>query len=186
MANVNAAHGFRPVRYLNGSDWNGAANTYWIPSTDTNQYFIGDVVETTPGAAQDVVAGRVVTGLPQVVKAAAGANARGVIVGIVADGLMLNERNIPATKDRGFLVRVVDDPQVVFAVQGDNTTTLATTVINSFADFVVATGSGESGTMLGTATIGLSAAPLRILGLESGDFTANAQFLVSFNWHELR
>ena len=190
MANFNAPHGFRPVRYLNGSPWNEATNLYWIPSTDTNQYFIGDVVKATVGSAQDVVAGRSVTGVPQVVKAAAGETVRGVLVGIVVDGLALNERSIPATKDRGYLVRIVDDPQVVFAVQGDNTTTLANTAVNSWADFAVGTPSnslGESATQVATATISANIVHgLKIIGLAQGTFEAYSEFLVTFALHDLQ
>ena len=44
MANINRPNGFRPVRHLNGSMYNGQGNLYYIPSSDANAYAVGDLV----------------------------------------------------------------------------------------------------------------------------------------------
>jgi len=188
MANMNAPMGLQPVSHINGGNWNGKTNRYYIASTDANAFYIGDVVQSTPGAGDGMINGQIVVGVPQVTKAGTGSNPRGVIVSIDPDQNGNGQRVVPATKLRGYFVEVADDPLLVFQIQANNTTSLALTSVGKYADIVVAaslSGQGVSGTMLDIATIGLSANTLRILGLANGDFTANAQLLVCFNWHEL-
>lgn len=122
MANINKAAGLVPVRYLNGSPWNGRMNLYYIPSTDANAYAIGDPVATLTGAASSL-------GVSAVTLATAGASnpLRGVIVtaggdasqvadigGPFVDPANLGTTIIPASKTKNYYVGVVDDPWVVF------------------------------------------------------------------------
>ncbi len=115
MANLNMPFGLKPVGHLNGSDWNGVLNTYFIPATDTNQYNIGDVVQSV--AADDG------NGIPQVVKTtAAGGATLGVFMGIApvatASGTPnLDAIGIPASKSRGYYVLICDGADVVYQVQ---------------------------------------------------------------------
>ena len=44
MANVNRPQGFKPIRHLNGSMYNGQMNLYFIPPSDANAYAVGDMV----------------------------------------------------------------------------------------------------------------------------------------------
>lgn len=189
MANRNAPSGFQPVSYLNGADWNGAATRYYIPQEDLNAYYVGDLVESLAGASDGVVQGQISVGVARVTKCAAGATPRGAIVGIGTDIVDLSPSSIPATKLRSYFVYVADAPQLVFAVQCDNPTTLASTVVGQFADFSVAAptvANAQSATVLDYLTIAANPAlPLRILGLRRGDFTAYCQFLVALNLHEL-
>ena len=189
MANQNAPAGLVPVSHINGGNWNGKTNRYFIAPSDTNVYAVGDVVVSTPGAGQGyIAAGLVVDGVPQITKAGLSSNPRGVIVSVEQDRNGNAERVIPATKLRGYVVNVADDPLLVFQVQANNTTALPLTSINKYADLVLGTpsgGQGVSGTMLDVATIGLSTNTLRVLGLANGDFSTNAQLLVCFNFHEL-
>ena len=188
MANNNAAMGLTPVSHINGGDWNGKTNRYWIPASDVNAFYIGDVVQTLVGAGDGMLNGQIVVGIPQVTKAGTGSNPRGVITNIEPDQNGNGQRVVPATKTRGYFVTVADDPLLIFQVQANNTTLLANTCVGKYADIVVApslSGQGVSGTMMDVATIGLSSNTLRVLGLANGDFTANAQLLVCFNFHEL-
>lgn len=189
MANVNKPSGFQPVSYISGADWNGQARKYYIPASDLNAYYVGDLVESLAGASDGRVQNEISVGVPRVTKCAAGATPRGAIVGIGTDVVDLSISSIPATKLRSYFVFVADDPQLIFAVQGDNTTTLANTCIGQFADFTVAVPSmanAQSASVLATATIAANAAlPLRILSLRQGDFTAYTKFLVVLNLHEL-
>ncbi|WP_456442282.1 hypothetical protein, partial [Psychroserpens sp.] len=74
MANLDRPAGFKPVKNLNGSPWNGKANVYYIPSTDDTAIFIGDAVKSAGSADA--------TGMyPTVAQAAAGDTIRGVIIG---------------------------------------------------------------------------------------------------------
>ena len=110
MANADSPFGLRPVRYLSGAPYNGAANKYYIPSTDTDTaVYIGSVVKLTGGADADgipVVTGNVSTGNPVV----------GVVVGVVpvtADSLIYRANSTSR------YVMVADDPNLVFEVQED-------------------------------------------------------------------
>ena len=190
MAQLNRPNGFSPRSYLNGADWNGQARQYYVPASDTSALYIGDLVESLAGASDGIVLKQPSIGVPALAKCAAGANPRGVVVGIGTDVVDLSPSYLPATKLKAYLVYVADDPQLVFEVQGDNAATLAATCVGQFADYTVATpGAGVNGvsaTVLTTATIAANAAlPLRILGLAGGDFTAYTRFLVSLNLHEL-
>ena len=49
MANVNAPSGFSPIQYGGSASSNQQVRTYYIPSTDTSAYYIGDVVKTAAG-----------------------------------------------------------------------------------------------------------------------------------------
>lgn len=122
MANVNSAMGLQPIMHLNGSSWNGVLNTYYVPSTDTNQYNIGDVVQSV--AADD---GR---GIPQVVKVtSAGGSTLGVFMGIAPIGIAngtpnLDLTGIPASKSQGYYVLICDGADVVYECQNGAGTTL--------------------------------------------------------------
>lgn len=191
MANTNSPSGFSPISNLNGASWNEGARQYWIPSTDTNAYYIGDLVSTVPGASNGVLQPQNVptVGVAQITKMVAGGTPRGVIVSIPLDPAAPNTQFIPATKTHDYIITVLDDPNVILTVQANNTTVLAVTCINSFADIIVANGlSGQSasGTQIDSTTIGGNAAlPIRILGLYNGDFSSYAKLVVCFNLHEL-
>ena len=193
MANPSAANGLAPVRYMNGAMWNQQANLYVIPSTDGSQYGIGDIVK--PAAGSDA------NGVPNIAKAAASDVPLGVIVGIdpvltagtslQGTSLTLETIAIPATKSKAFYVYVVDDPNVIFEIQCNNTSTLtASSTINKNANAVVAnpaSGSPFSGTQLDNTTFNTTNSLMfHVLGLvqrPNVDFTANAKLLVKFNTH---
>jgi hypothetical protein len=44
MANSNAPTGLTPVRYASGAPYNGAANVYFVPASDSTALYIGDPV----------------------------------------------------------------------------------------------------------------------------------------------
>lgn len=198
MANPNIARGFSPVGTLAGTGPVQPPRMYCIPSTDTNQYAIGDVVKSLAGS--DTV------GVPYVVLAGNTDTPRGVIVGIVVAPTLqgnpvpsfvpnLNTYQIPATKLSAYYVLVLDDPMATYEVQANNSGTLVTTVIGKNCNMATAVpGTYLSGTVLGTGATGGSAATTstlqwKILGLmqrPGADFTANAPLLVVANIHELK
>ena len=45
MANVSRLNGFRPVRHLNGSPFNGQGNIYEVPVGEASPVFLGDLVQ---------------------------------------------------------------------------------------------------------------------------------------------
>lgn len=194
MANVNAPMGLRPVKSINGASWNEQGNLYYIPSTDTNAYYIGDVVKSLAGA--DAL------GVPGVVKAAGTDTLRGVIVGVLPSvfngtslsGATLDLANtfVPATKTRDYYVMVVDDPETLFECQGDATATNQVAAnVNKNASLTIAapTAPGQwSSTVINSATIATTATlNIRLMGLvqkPNNAFGAYARWLVKINLHE--
>jgi len=197
MANFQGPRGFVPVRYRDGSAWNGATNIYYIPSTDNNQYNPGDAVKSLAGADTN--------GIPGVVKITNGTDTvRGVIVGVqvsllnpqsfVGSNLDLTVQNIPATKTHDYYVMVVDDPAVIFELQDDGITTanLVAASVNKNASFTVANPTSpqqNSATVLLSSSIATTQAlNLRLFGLAqkpNNAFGAYAVWNVMFNQHEL-
>jgi len=45
MPNVSRINGFKPVKHVNGSPYNGQANIYFVPATDGTALFVGDPVK---------------------------------------------------------------------------------------------------------------------------------------------
>jgi hypothetical protein len=205
MANTSTPFGLRPVRSLNGAPWNGAATMYYIPSTDNNAYFVGDVVASLAG-------GDVATGASSVVlvgtrgAATSSGAVRGVIVGIGAvagnsgaaaplgaDPDALATISIPATKTKGYFVWVCDDPTTVFEAQAD---TIAATAFNKNCPLYVGAVSpvpvfNSLSYAQGSAANTTQAFPLKIVGApnrQDNDLTSPgtyAKVYVIFNQHEL-
>jgi hypothetical protein len=136
-----------------------------------------------------MAAGQMSVGVARAAKAAGTDVVRGVAIAFGANPADPSASSVPAVKRSSYLVAVVDDPLVLFEVQGDNTGTLEETVIGKFASFNVATpdSAGFSASTLNTASINSdSGLPLRILGLASGTFGPYCRFLVVWNLHELQ
>jgi hypothetical protein len=113
MANTNRPFGFSPWRFRNGSAWNGQANVYYIPSTDSTNYFIGDPVKSAAGMDAN--------GVPACIIAGGTDTVRGVIVGflsappsasLVGSALSLETVRAPASTVRYALV--ADSPDIIF------------------------------------------------------------------------
>lgn len=195
MANINAPKGLQPVKSINGASWNDQGNLYYIPSTDTNAYYVGDVVKSLADA--DAV------GVPGVVKAAGTDALRGVIIGVLPtqfnstslSGATLDLANtfIPATKTRAYYVMVCDDPETLFEVQGDATATNQVAAnVNKNASLTIAapTSPGQwSATVINSASIATTATlNIKLMGLAQkpqNEFGAYARWLAKINLHEL-
>ena len=191
MANLNAPFGFSAIIYGTSGTNNQQQRVYYIPSTDTSAYYIGDVVKTIDGGDA--------SGTPAVAKCASGDVPRGVVTGVLltnpnnpsiqGTSIDLTTTSIPASKSQAYYVFVNDDPDQVFVVQGDSTT-FATTDVNKNATYTVATPSISnqmSATVL-TGTTTSSTAALKIVGIEpipGNNLGAYVRFMVLFNEHEL-
>ena len=192
VTNQNKPSGLTPVKYLNGADWTGQANLYFIGNGSTNAINVGDMVSPVAGLDQW-------SGLQSVdlTLAASSTIVTGVVIAIGAspntttslrggpfiDPTNLTLLNAPATKTKNYFALVVDDPKVVFEVQetGAGTTpatSLTYTSTSKNASFVYgapAAGVAVSGTTLDngvssghvpqTATTVTNGFFLRILGL---------------------
>ncbi len=199
MANVDAAFGLRPVRYITGAPYNGAVNPYWVKSTSNNTLFIGDPVLIQGTANTAVIevpgAGSFVAGaLPEIKRATAGDTNRvsGVIVAFAADPTGLeNQYRLDSTERVAY---VCDDPDVVFEIQGDSAGTIDVGDVGDNAAFLIGTGStvtGLSGAELNSAAITGGASNqliiLRLINRVGNDITAvHAQWEVMISNHTMR
>ena len=169
MANLNAPFGFSPVIYGTSGNNNQQQRVYYIPSTDTSAYYIGDTVYTVDGGDA--------SGTPAIAKCATGGTPRGVVTSILINNpinpsiqgtnLDLTTTSVPASKSQAYYLLINDDPDQVFMIQGDGTT-FATTDVNKNASYTVAAPSISnqmSATVL-TGTTTSSTAALKIVGIE--------------------
>lgn len=192
MSNVNRASGFTPLKYLNGSPWNGACNMYSIDASYNTALAIGDPVISGGGAD--------VNGVPNVVLGATTGALRGVIVGlgtseaITVNPLNLNQIIKPASDPAVWYAMVVDDPNVLFGIQENkNGTQLAAADVGMNTISVSGTNNGYlSGWLLASATdsspVTTAATQLRLFGLQripNNAFGAYAKWIVQINQHEL-
>ena len=166
------AFGLKPVRYKDGSPWNGAANLYYVPSSDATAIYLYDAVKSA--GSGDAAA----TGVPTVAQAAAGDTIRGVVVGFcpTTPGHLTTALQPPSTEgpqyrpaSTAMYLWVVDDPNVIFEVEEDgDTSSLQVTNIGSNADIVVGTGStttGLSGMAIDSSSVVATTAQLRLMRL---------------------
>lgn len=192
MANVSRINGFRPVKYLNGAPYNGACNTYFIPSGDGTAVFVGDLVKLD-ATGDTVAAGGLATGMQSVVQAAATDAVVGVVVGFVVSPTALNTPQYRVASTARYAL-VVDDPNVLFEAQEDavgGALTAADVGLNVKA--IVGTGStttGASGMEVDSSTAATSnpTYPLKIMGfsqrVDNEVGSANAKVIVKLNNHQ--
>lgn len=173
MASVSRIAGFRPVKTITGAAWNGQANLYFVPSSDSTVIMVGDAVKLLGDA-------RAATGVPTVTRAGATDVAVGIVVGIVFSGVG-DANNIPpvtdlntpvyrrASTDRYLLV--CDDPNVVYEVQYAGTSVAAATITanvglnGQFTTTAGSTTSGSSGMQLDSSGLATTPTlPLKITG----------------------
>jgi hypothetical protein len=200
MANLNAPSGLSPVMYRNGNFWNGQARLYGIIATDTNPCYIGDVVKIDATNFADT------NGIPYVTRATAGATARGVVVAVgtalpygYQGGPYINPNDLTKTyrpasaQSVNYYVAVVDDPDVIFEIQEDTTSTPGLAAqMNKNANFTAAnpaTGVFVSGFTLNSNTYATTATlNLKVLqAVQRSDnqpFTAYQKLLVLLNNHD--
>jgi hypothetical protein len=183
MANQNYAFGFKWIGDIGQGILSGAVHAYSIPSTDSNNYFVGDAVKSTGTAL-------VINGVtyPSVIGASASDTVRGVIVSVAFNPLNLNILYAPASTQR--IVYVADAPYAKFLIQTNGVGAL--TDIGSNANSVLGSGStttGISGTQLDETTITTSANQLRILDVyptPDNSIGQYAKYEVMFNLHEFK
>lgn len=190
MANLDTPFGFKPVKNLNGSPWNGKANVYYVPSTDEVAIFKGDAVKSA-GAAD-------ATGkFPTVAQAAAGDAVRGVVVGFGDNPYVMTHPDTPNRDYRpvstAMYVFVIDDPQVIFEVQEDSdANSITAAMVGLSTNFVVGSGStatGKSAMELDSSDTATDTAGncriLRLVDREDNALGDYAKWEVLFGEHEL-
>jgi hypothetical protein len=199
MANANTPRGLSPVGTITGAAYNEQGRLYAIANDATNTYAIGDVVKVAGSSDAN--------GVPYVTKAATTDTPVGVIVGIrvsdpgvslVGTTLALNTIYLPLSSGLRY-VYVVDDPNVIFEVEGDATGVAITDVFKNAGLTITAnqTTLAQSAPLSSTvidatsikaiATSGSLALPLQIIGLSqtvNNAAGAYANALVKWNKHQ--
>jgi hypothetical protein len=168
-----APYGFRPVRMLDGSPWNGALTMVAIPASNGTATFVGDVVNwfTDAGAAGLTSSGLNLEGTPQAVVSANGAigqNLMGVVCGFLPDPTNLSLRHRAASTLRVALVCLADG--VVFEAQEDGATSqLAAADMNLNISFNTTAGNTATGqskfSLISNNKAATATLPCRLIGL---------------------
>ena len=173
MSSVSRLNGFRPVKTITGAPYNGGANVYFVPASDSSVIMVGDAVKLLGDA-------RAATGVATVTRCSAGTDIPvGVVVGILFSGVG-DAQNVPpvtdlntpvyrrASTDRYLLV--ADDPNIVYEAQYLGTSVAAATITanvgqNAQIDVTAGnTSSGASGMSVSTTLATTATLPLKIVG----------------------
>ena len=207
MANISRPQGFRPVRHLDGSPYNGQVTRYFASASDGAAIFNGDLVQLaavsdTQGQTLMNGVASTVGGVPGVTVFVPGTStaAVGVAVGFMVNPLNLNNPQY-RTASTAMYVLVSDAPDVVYEAQVDTTTGGGNTAgviaaANFTKNYAVVAGAGGStvtgvsGMLVGASTAATTATlTLKMTGAEQridNDITtANAKVLVYINNHQL-
>lgn len=189
MPNVARVNGFRPLRYKNGTPWNGAFTEYVIPAANGTATFVGDLVKLGDNADDT-------ENYRACIQAAAGDAVIGVVVGFRPnyDNLNAAPHRLASTRR---IAMVVDDPNVLFEAQEDgDSDPLELQDLGANVNFVVGAGSavtGQSGMQIDSSTHGTTATlPLKLVEAVRradnevvADGQANTRWVVQINNHQL-
>ena len=199
MANANTPRGLSPVGTITGAAYNEQGRLYAIANDGTNTYAIGDVVKVAGSSDTN--------GVPYVTKAASTDTPVGVIVGIrvsdpgvslVGTTLALNTIYLPLNSGLRY-VFVVDDPSVIFEIEGDATGVAAADVFKLAGMTITANQTTlaqsaplsstvlNASSFLASSASGSLALPLQIIGLTqsvNNAAGAYANALVKWNKHQ--
>lgn len=190
MASVLA--GFRPVKHMNGSPYNGQFNRYMISASDSQVTNVGDLVVLSDNDALVDTAGGGV--YPAVERAASATSSAivGAIVGFEPDYSNLNTGMYRAASTRR-VVFVADSPDLIFACPQDGNIAAASVGLN--CSLVIGSGASTApyaSTMkVDSSEVDTTATdPVQIVGIVNSPDNAvrladsgNAELLVRINTH---
>ena len=203
MALVAKPFGFSPVRTLDANEFTEQGTMYFIPSSDGSAYYIGDAVKSVAnGDANGIPAMQKSTGVTTELQ-------RGVYLGNIQPPpnqvsiqglpLALEYTAIPATKTIGYYILVVDDSDVLFAMQDDGATpgNCVAANCNKNSTFNIVVGSSlvsYSGNTLASTGFAVTVGfPVRLIGLTQGIYEGQINafggfgvWLCKLNQHELQ
>ncbi|HPP18620.1 MAG TPA: hypothetical protein PLT51_01405 [Candidatus Dojkabacteria bacterium] len=198
MANTSRINGFKPVKHLNGSPYNGQANLYEVPAGEAVPVFIGDLVKLSDSAA---------TSQYPAVEAVVGASAQiaagpilGAVVGIVnvktdptsgilSTGSISLDTPVYRPASTKQFVLVCDNTDVVYEAEADASVAAASIGLNvgvgaSAHTNSLLTGASPMYVYSTTAPDTTSTRPLQILGIVNrpdNEIGANSKVLVRIN-----
>lgn len=184
--------GFRPVKHLNGSPYNGQVNRYMISASDAQATNVGDLVQLS---GDDALVDSIGFGVyPAVERIGSGTAVPiiGAIVGFEPDYSNLNAGNFRAASTRR-VVLVADAADLIFAAPQDGVggvVAAASVGLNVAINLGTASTSGAyaSGMSVDSSTVATTATlPLQIVGVTAApdnDVTSTsrpAELLVRVN-----
>jgi hypothetical protein len=184
--------GFRPVKHLNGSLYNGQINRYMISASDAQATNVGDFVQLSDNDALVDAQGFGVYPAVERIGSGTAVPIVGVIVGFEPDYSNLNAPNYRAASTRR-VVLVADAPDLIFAGPQDGTggvVAAASVGLNVAINLGTAGTSGayNSGMSVDSSTVATTATlPLQIMGVTAApdnDVTSTtrpAELLVRVN-----
>jgi hypothetical protein len=198
MANVSRVNGFRVVKHLDGSAFNGQANLYYVASAG-DEILVGDVVKMAGSADAN--------GIPTADLAGASDIPVGVVTQIMhskfdpvgkmnsgSTALDLPAAAQIAVSGAGYIM-VADAPDVVLEAESGTTGT-ALAAVDVGLNVVMIVGSRTAATTTSPATISTGTAPattstymFQLLGFVQrvgNDIGASARVLVRFNVHQFQ
>lgn len=183
MANTIRINGFKPVKHLNGSAWNGQTETFATLASDATAVFIGDLVKIA-------ATGEAATGIRSVTKASVGDAVVGAVVGIMIDPTNLNTPQYRKASVAQY-VFVSTSPDTVYEANMNGSFT--NTTVGQNANHIDAGGStstGNSGESVDATTIATTATlTLKLYDavqrVDNDSTIANSRVLVSINNHQL-
>lgn len=203
MANVSRINGFRPVKHLNGSPYNGQANIYEVPAGEAIPVFIGDLVKLSDSAATaGYPAVESVSTATTAVTGNAAVAVVGAVVGIVNTKLDVDGKlttgsvslDIPIYRPASTkqFVLVADAPDLIFEAEAVASVALADVGLNADISSAAQTAGGGSGTsgqgVATTAPDTTATRPLQIVGIskriDNEPASANNKVLVRINTHQ--
>lgn len=192
MASVLA--GFRPVKHLSGSPFNGQVNRYMISASDSQVTNVGDLVQLSTDAALEDTVGFGV--YPAVERIGSGTSVPilGAVVGFEVDYSNLNSGAYRAASTRR-VVLVSDAPDLIYAAPQDAAGgVVAAASVGLNTAIILGSGSATapyaSGMSLDSSAVATTATlPVQIVGVVASpdnDVTSvsrPAELLVRINTH---
>lgn len=185
MANSDTPTGLSPIRYTNGTPYNGGATRYYVPDTDTTAVYLGSPVASAGGADAEGV--QTVTA-----NVAAGATLIGVVVSVQP---ITQDSTTYRVASTGRYVYVADNPDLVFEIQEDSDGGDLTAANTGNVANLTGFGTGENINGRSAVEIDASTATasgtgneqVQLLGLsqrERNQFGTNAKWEVRINNHQ--
>jgi hypothetical protein len=199
MANTSKINGFKPVKHLNGSPYNGQFNLYEVVAADATAIFVGDLVRMVAATS---TTGLETVGVVATTEQTTGSGLVGAVVGFKVENSVLdgnlsggaaNQIDTPVYRAAltKRLVMVADSPDLVFEVQDGGTVPCTQALIGSNTGYTI--GSGSTTTGVSAATTGATVPattvtlPLKVLGFvqrpDNEHAAASQKLLVKINVH---
>ena len=173
MANTQRPFGFRPVQTRNGSPWCGKTQKVIILASDTNGYFVGDLVKFTGDQAVSPIDGKYYQVITKAV--ASDVKLAGAVTGVSTTDSVQTQylgHRPAAAQDINITCEIPEDADVIYIAQEDSVGgAMAVGAAGSNVNFVVGSG-GDTATntssyALDSSTVATtSTLPIRVISYD--------------------